>query len=1765
MNIISALPGTWRTARKAIQRPFSLCAVLALQALSIGAVTAVEVSLPHIEIAAGETARIPMTISGVDAGAQFFSLNADLRFDALVLPPAGIHADRRSTLTSSWSLANNARLLPEGSAQDGQLLLAGATASAAIVVDGTLLILEVTTPEDATIGASTPLQIASLFFNNGERAVTTVDGSVTIVGPRVKADFTGHPLQGPAPLEVRFENLSSEDAATFAWEFGDGGTATTPNPRYVYETAGSYSVRLTVTSTNGTDTETKTDYITATPDLQPPAIVEGPVITSISHNSAHAGWVTNEAGTSEVDYCGLRFRPLIGSVREIVGGLSDELDDADEDDVAERLQRGALSHFTTNSQLPISCERIVVDALALTHGVPLEGLRTATFYIYRVRSTDASGNSSPWKGGFFVTRLRPDDDPPRIIQGPHVTATPERAQIRWTTNEISNSFVQLSKNADYSDDERILVDELVTAHEIWVDVEPGTRYYVRIRSTDASGNSSALKKTRFRTPVEDNDPPSFIGVPIVTRRTASQAVIVWNTQEAATSRVEYGITEDYGSSVGDERLVHHHQLVLSDLESRTVYHYRVQSTDANGNEATSRDLSFITAAEDDHERPRFRLLPYVLKTLHDRVILGWEGNEEARAVIEWGQDRDFGEIFEVAEPRRAHQHTLTGLAPGTLYHCRVLMTDLSGNGPTASEEFTFRTASIIDTRAPELIGQPRVARRTDTQLSIEWSTDEVSDSRIEYGLAAGALDLQVSDDEPTRRHSLTLTHLLPGTTYYVQVFSTDSDGNEVSADLLTVTTRNDDERAVVRILSGPDVVTRTSSAVLVEWLTDRPATSTVEYGTTVNLDQEVVLTGHRRHHRVMLTGLDASTTYFLQAASGDDRDDATVSSRVLAVTTRAEADNQSPRWRHVQVERVTAGSFLLSWRTDEPSGGWVEVGDRDGDYDRDFGDEQLKRRHQVLVTGLEADTQYHYRLRISDASGNRRLSENRRVRTGRDRDERPPHFVERPIVVPSHGSATFIWRTDEPCFGAVALGTSATLGTAAEELFEAERLGNEHRVTVTGLRAGVRYLFAVLSTDIAGHRTVFGQRRPGAARVVRPDGDDFGFTTETTQDLAAPGFVSGPVELSRSDSDVLIGWSTDEVSDTRVFLVGDDGEEVLVEYVPEHDFDHRALISGLEPGTTYQLIAASSDPSGNGPARSALYTFTTGTTSDTQAPEFATPPLLQGVTDEAATLGWTSDEAATAIIRYGADGLDQTLALAEPVIDGRVQLTNLTAGTEYRVQVELDDGPGNGPNVSSVITFTTAGAADLTAPMITSAVTLQALSPNRATITWSTDESADGFVILGTSTSALDRSFGSSGSRLDHEIILTGLEPGLEYFYQISSVDAWGNGPTRSAIASFTTPAVEAPVDVPTGLQASLGAGSVRLAWEADAAVFGALIYRATTTGPFELVAGPVTGTTYTDQGVVDEGLYRYRIAAVNQSGTESAPSTSVNVDVVLAAGDFDGDGVVGFEDFVLFVDQLGRQAGNAGFDARFDLNSDDEVGLDDFFLFAEVFGARYGSARPVAIRPGLVLDGPTLTIHEPTSAAALEYRVDIGLPTASTTFALDLTFDPQSMRYAGSDDPGLITLEAADGCLLIAGHGQTVQPAMLRFATWSGADPGWIRVDQARGIAAGGQQWVSSQATDVRLLPQRVALLTNLPNPFNPSTTLRFQLPAASSVRLSIYDALGQRIATLLDGDQRTAGFHQVTWHGRDAAGRAVGSGVYFLVLDAAGRHEVGKLLLLR
>lgn len=94
--------------------------------------------------------------------------------------------------------------------------------------------------------------------------------------------------------------------------------------------------------------------------------------------------------------------------------------------------------------------------------------------------------------------------------------------------------------------------------------------------------------------------------------------------------------------------------------------------------------------------------------------------------------------------------------------------------------------------------------------------------------------------------------------------------------------------------------------------------------------------------------------------------------------------------------------------------------------------------------------------------------------------------------------------------------------------------------------------------------------------------------------------------------------------------------------------------------------------------------------------------------------------------------------------------------------------------------------------------------------------------------------------------------------------------------------------------------------------------------------------------------------------------------------------------------------------------------------------------------------------------------------------------------------------------------------------------------------------------------LPMKFDLGQNAPNPFNPTTTLFYDLPQATHVRLDIYNVLGQRVNTLVD-DYQEAGFKSVVWNGTDSYGYSVASGMYFYRIEAGEFSKTMKMMMLK
>ncbi|MGH1363537.1 MAG: YCF48-related protein [Calditrichia bacterium] len=140
----------------------------------------------------------------------------------------------------------------------------------------------------------------------------------------------------------------------------------------------------------------------------------------------------------------------------------------------------------------------------------------------------------------------------------------------------------------------------------------------------------------------------------------------------------------------------------------------------------------------------------------------------------------------------------------------------------------------------------------------------------------------------------------------------------------------------------------------------------------------------------------------------------------------------------------------------------------------------------------------------------------------------------------------------------------------------------------------------------------------------------------------------------------------------------------------------------------------------------------------------------------------------------------------------------------------------------------------------------------------------------------------------------------------------------------------------------------------------------------------------------------------------------------------------------------------------------------------------------------------------------------------------------------------------------------QAVTTQKLNALSFISADTGYVVGEEGIVLKTvnGGVTGIGDQVPETT--PSSIRLLANYPNPFNPSTTLRFELYRRSEVLLQITDISG-RLVRILVNNERSAGMHDVKWDGRDETATPVASGVYLSQLESGGEVQSQKILLVR
>lgn len=459
------------------------------------------------------------------------------------------------------------------------------------------------------------------------------------------------------------------------------------------------------------------------------------------------------------------------------------------------------------------------------HHLTLSGLQPATEYRYRVRllapdgdslSTDPGGDHQWSRDHRLLTTAAADTLPPVIVAGPTVVARDVLAVIRFRTDVDTRATVFFGtrgetygttdefETTDQTPDGRVRLSQ---EHAVTIGgLTPGTAYDYGILVETTNGQTASFepnlpagKMARAGKPLAILQPPggagSFVASsepdtrlpvllsgPTVSSKTHETAVVEWQTDEPATSQVDFGV-EAPGAAPGAARETSghnetRHRMVLSNLSPGTRYAYTVGSTDAAGNGVTrSATAVFSTDPEIDLAAPAFTRTPRVVYRNHEAATIAWTTDEDATVEVAFGTEPTALDLRRRRSTTgRLHEITLTNLAPATTYHYRACAVDLSGNGPTRSGVLSFTTDAGADDTAP-VVTDVRVAV-SDSSAIVAWRTDEPADSFVDVGTLSGLLDLlTVGDGSDVTEHAVTLPDLRPGTTYFYAVGSTDRAGN----------------------------------------------------------------------------------------------------------------------------------------------------------------------------------------------------------------------------------------------------------------------------------------------------------------------------------------------------------------------------------------------------------------------------------------------------------------------------------------------------------------------------------------------------------------------------------------------------------------------------------------------------------------------------------------------------------------------------------------------------------------------------------------------------------------------------------------------------------------------------------------------------------------------------------------------------------------------------------------------------------------------------
>lgn len=402
-----------------------------------------------------------------------------------------------------------------------------------------------------------------------------------------------------------------------------------------------------------------------------------------------------------------------------------------------------------------------------------------------------------------------------------------------------------------------------------------------------------------------------------------------------------------------------------------------------------------------------------------------------------------------------------------------------------------------------------------------------------------------------------------GKSYYYRVRAADNVDNEGGPSAVVEQSAKGNYNAPPAIVSEPKAASSFDQATIT-WVTDRPSTSFVYYGTSpTQLSESKGTLDTTTEHSVVITGLKASTTYYFKVQSFDNNRSYDISTAYSQLYTLKTAETASIF--NVQSANPTLSSILLSWQTSVETTSQVQYGlTRDYGFTQDD-DSGSTASHIFQLGDLASGTTYHYRIVSTTAYGSQIYSDDYTFTT--IARPRVTNITFQPVDTANTLAVQVSWTTNVPTSSEV---DYSALGTKKAE--SAPDLVLQHQIVINDLASSTDYEFTIQGRDQYGNQAT-------SERQIWHSGVDTKAPT-ITQLSISPTTVDGS---GNAKAQLIISWHTDEPSTTQV-LYGPGSSTKLDKKSamdPQPTVDHVVVLSGLDLAQVYRIQPVTRDISGN--------------------------------------------------------------------------------------------------------------------------------------------------------------------------------------------------------------------------------------------------------------------------------------------------------------------------------------------------------------------------------------------------------------------------------------------------------------------------------------------------------------------------------------------------------------------------------------------------------